>query len=61
VVGGMLFSTFLTLVLVPVVYTILGKYTKVTEREKVIHGGDAAGEAPVGDAAGTVGGEALTS
>ncbi len=40
VVGGMLFSTFLTLVLVPVVYSILGKYTKVDEREKVLHGED---------------------
>jgi multidrug efflux pump len=28
VVGGMLFSTFLTLLLVPVVYTMLAKYTK---------------------------------
>jgi hypothetical protein len=52
----MLFSTFLTLVLVPVVYTILAKYTKVTEREKVIHGGDAAEEAPVAAAAGAGGG-----
>ncbi len=47
VVGGMLFSTFLTLVMVPVVYTLLAKYTKVDEREKVIHaeemvGGEAA-------------------
>jgi multidrug efflux pump len=33
VVGGMLFSTFLTLVLVPVVYTYLGRYTKVDVRE----------------------------
>ncbi len=38
VVGGMLFSTFLTLVLVPVVYSLLARFTKVTEREKVIHG-----------------------
>ncbi|HEX7077487.1 MAG TPA: efflux RND transporter permease subunit [Candidatus Eisenbacteria bacterium] len=29
VVGGMLFSTFLTLVLVPVVYTLLARFTKV--------------------------------
>ncbi len=28
VVGGMLFSTFLTLILVPVVYAILARYTK---------------------------------
>ncbi|HEV8128085.1 MAG TPA: efflux RND transporter permease subunit, partial [Candidatus Eisenbacteria bacterium] len=33
VVGGMLFSTFLTLVLVPVVYTYLARYTKVDVRE----------------------------
>ena len=30
VVGGMFFSTFLTLVLVPVVYTLLARFTKVT-------------------------------
>jgi multidrug efflux pump len=29
VVGGMLFSTFLTLVIVPVVYTLLARFTKV--------------------------------
>jgi multidrug efflux pump len=29
VVGGMLFSTFLTLVLVPVVYTMLARFTKM--------------------------------
>jgi Cu/Ag efflux pump CusA len=28
VVGGMLFSTFLTLVLVPVLYTVLARFTK---------------------------------
>jgi len=39
VVGGMLFSTFLTLVLIPVVYTLLARFTNVTEREKVVHGG----------------------
>jgi HAE1 family hydrophobic/amphiphilic exporter-1 len=36
VVGGMLFSTFLTLVLVPVVYTLLSRFTakqKVAEAE----------------------------
>jgi hypothetical protein len=48
----MLFSTFLTLVLVPVVYTILGKFTTVTEREMVIHGEDGA-EQPT-DGHGTV-------
>lgn len=36
VVGGMLFSTFLTLVLVPVVYSIFAKYTPVHEVEKAI-------------------------
>jgi len=30
VVGGMIFSTFLTLVLVPVVYTYLARFTKIT-------------------------------
>jgi multidrug efflux pump len=34
VVGGMLFSTFLTLVIVPVVYTLLARFTK--SKEKVI-------------------------
>jgi multidrug efflux pump len=32
VVGGMIFSTFLTLVLVPVVYTYLARFTKVAAR-----------------------------
>jgi multidrug efflux pump len=31
VVGGMLFSTFLTLILVPVVYSLLGRFTHVPE------------------------------
>jgi len=31
VVGGMLFSTFLTLVIVPVVYTLLARFTKSKE------------------------------
>ncbi len=31
VVGGMFFSTFLTLVIVPVVYTLLARFTKKTE------------------------------
>jgi multidrug efflux pump len=34
VVGGMLFSTFLTLVIVPVVYTLLARFTKVKEKVK---------------------------
>lgn len=36
VVGGMFFSTFLTLMLVPVVYTILARFTKTDEKEKRI-------------------------
>jgi multidrug efflux pump subunit AcrB len=32
VVGGMLFSTFLTLVIVPVVYTLLARFTKAREK-----------------------------
>jgi multidrug efflux pump len=49
VVGGMIFSTFLTLVLVPVVYTYLARYTKVPVHTE----GDAspqAGPAPAGAA-----------
>jgi multidrug efflux pump subunit AcrB len=34
VVGGMLFSTFLTLILVPVVYAILARYTKTGKTEQ---------------------------
>jgi multidrug efflux pump subunit AcrB len=34
VVGGMLFSTFLTLVIVPVVYTLLSRFTKSKEKVK---------------------------
>ena len=33
VVGGMLFSTFLTLILVPVVYSLLARFTKVKAEE----------------------------
>ncbi len=33
VVGGLFFSTFLTLVLVPVVYTLLARFTHVRARE----------------------------
>jgi len=36
VVGGMLFSTFLTLVIVPVVYTLLARFTKSEEKVKVV-------------------------
>ncbi len=35
VVGGMLFSTFLTLVMVPVVYTLLARFTGVTSTAKL--------------------------
>jgi multidrug efflux pump len=45
VVGGMIFSTFLTLVLVPVVYTLLSKFTKV-----VIHAEDTSLETPTVEA-----------
>ncbi|MBP1656746.1 MAG: AcrB/AcrD/AcrF family protein [Bacteroidetes bacterium] len=34
VVGGMLFSTFLTLVLVPVLYSLLARFTRVDQREQ---------------------------
>ena len=34
VVGGMLFSTFLTLIIVPVVYTLLARFTKSKERAR---------------------------
>ncbi len=33
VVGGMVFSTFLTLVLVPVVYTLLSRFTRAEVHE----------------------------
>ncbi|MBK9096515.1 MAG: efflux RND transporter permease subunit [bacterium] len=36
VVGGMLFSTFLTLVIVPVVYTLLARFTKSKEKVKEV-------------------------
>ncbi len=34
VVGGMLFSTFLTIILVPVVYTLLGRLTKTRKHQE---------------------------
>jgi multidrug efflux pump len=37
VVGGMFFSTFLTLVLVPVVYTLLARYTRVRAHAHAEH------------------------
>jgi hypothetical protein len=33
-VGGMLFSTFLTLVLVPVLYSLLARFTRAERREE---------------------------
>lgn len=42
VVGGMLFSTFLTLVLVPVVYSLIAKYSPVHDPEKALADEDAA-------------------
>jgi len=38
VVGGMLFSTFLTLVIVPVVYTLLSRFVKTKERTETEKG-----------------------
>jgi Cu/Ag efflux pump CusA len=40
VVGGMLFSTFLTLVIVPVVYTLLARFTKSKEKVKEVKSGN---------------------
>ncbi len=37
VVGGMLFSTFLTLMLVPVVYTLLARYTRMEQPASETH------------------------
>jgi multidrug efflux pump len=45
VVGGMLFSTFLTLVLVPVVYTLLSRFTHVERHGAVEHSGEPAAQA----------------
>jgi len=47
VVGGMLFSTFLTLVLVPVMYTLLARFTKV-RAEVMEAAGDQPGQATAG-------------
>jgi multidrug efflux pump subunit AcrB len=43
VVGGMFFSTFLTLILVPVVYTFLSRFTRL----RAVRRGEGADEAPV--------------
>jgi multidrug efflux pump len=51
VVGGLLFSTFLTLVLVPVVYVLLGRYTRVAA--KAVAPAPAAGHLPMRDAMAT--------
>jgi multidrug efflux pump len=42
VVGGLLFSTFLTLILVPVVYTLLSRFTKRKHNEDEVAAADAA-------------------
>jgi len=39
VVGGVFFSTFFTLVLVPVVYSLLARLSKVEQEETVPSGG----------------------
>ena len=36
IVGGILFSTFLTLVLVPVVYSYLARFSKVRRRDELL-------------------------
>jgi multidrug efflux pump len=41
VVGGMLFSTFLTLLLVPVVYRLLARFTRVHGTDEELLGGEA--------------------
>jgi multidrug efflux pump len=69
VVGGLLFSTFLTLVLVPVVYTLLARFVKVTAEavetaaEPVPGGipGDIPGGAPAPGTAGAPAGLTHTS
>jgi multidrug efflux pump len=67
VVGGMLFSTFLTLLLVPVVYRLLARFTHVEAVEpaagvsaesalnRPIPGGHPAAPAPIGQPAGALG------
>jgi multidrug efflux pump len=47
VVGGMFFSTFLTLVLVPVVYTILARFIKVREKEEQVENVKKSGFDPI--------------
>lgn len=53
VVGGLFFSTFLTLVIVPVVYTLLARFTKKTEALEEIpeneHGSTSVGVQPVAE------------
>jgi multidrug efflux pump len=44
VVGGMFFSTFLTLLLVPAVYTLVARFTHVGKAELPAEAGDEAGE-----------------
>ncbi len=45
VVGGLLFSTFLTLVLVPVVYSMVARYSPVHDPDKLLEESDQANEA----------------
>ncbi len=52
VVGGMLFSTFLTLVLVPVLYTVLARFAKETKGTEVSPAHATPDQAPVRAAAG---------
>jgi HAE1 family hydrophobic/amphiphilic exporter-1 len=44
-VGGLLFSMLLTLVMVPVVYTLLARFSRV---RKVVEEPETAGPAPIG-------------
>jgi multidrug efflux pump len=46
VVGGLLFSTFLTLILVPVVYSILARFTRARRGAEAAPAGEEAGEVP---------------
>jgi len=68
VVGGLLFSTFLTLLLVPVVYRLLARFTHVQAaevaagvsgdlaRQRPAPSGHPAGPIPLGEPAGSLGG-----
>ena len=47
VVGGLFFSTFLTLVLVPVLYTLLSRYVKPTKSGEALLEGEEEQHQPV--------------